>query len=99
MAEYSEGYEYGQKVNVYIKKIDKEKINVKIFNISELNAPVHKGDYVGKLCVYIDDEKIVELTISANISIGKLEFIDYLKSYIINNINNMQMGLWLVTYI
>ena len=81
--------------NYYIpvKKIDKEKINVKIFNISELNAPVHKGDYVGKLCVYIDDEKIVELTISANISIGKLEFIDYLKSYIINNINNMQMGL------
>ena len=81
--------------NYYIpvKKIDKEKINVKIFNISELNAPVHKGDYVGKLCVYIDDEKIVELTISANISIGKLEFIDYLKSYIINNINNMEKGL------
>ena len=30
MAEYSEGYEYGQKVNVYIKKIDKEKKKVKL---------------------------------------------------------------------
>ena len=30
MAEYSEGYEYGQKVNVYIKKIDKEKRKVKL---------------------------------------------------------------------
>lgn len=30
MAEYSEGYEYGQKVNVYIKKIDNEKKKVKL---------------------------------------------------------------------
>lgn len=30
MAEYSEGYEYGQKVNVYIKKIDNEKRKVKL---------------------------------------------------------------------
>lgn len=30
MAEYSEGYEYGQRVNVYIKKIDKEKKKVKL---------------------------------------------------------------------
>ena len=30
MAEYTEGYEYGQKVNVYIKKIDKEKKKVKL---------------------------------------------------------------------
>ena len=30
IAEYSEGYEYGQKVNVYIKKIDKEKKKVKL---------------------------------------------------------------------
>ena len=30
MAEYSDGYEYGQKVNVYIKKIDKERKKVKL---------------------------------------------------------------------
>ena len=30
MAEYSEGYQYGQKVNVYIKKIDTEKKKVKL---------------------------------------------------------------------
>lgn len=30
MAEYSEGYEYGQKVNVYIKKIDNAKKKVKL---------------------------------------------------------------------
>ena len=30
MAEYSEGYKYGQKVNVYIKKIDSQKKKVKL---------------------------------------------------------------------
>ena len=30
MAEYSEGLEYGQEVNVHIKKIDKEKRKVKL---------------------------------------------------------------------
>ncbi len=30
MAEYEEGYQYGQKVDVYIKKIDKEKKKVKL---------------------------------------------------------------------
>ena len=30
MAEYSEGLEYGQEVNVYIKKIDKDKRKVKL---------------------------------------------------------------------
>lgn len=30
MAEYSEGYEYGQRVNVYIKKIDTQKKKVKL---------------------------------------------------------------------
>ncbi len=30
MAEYSEGYQYGQKVNVYIKKIDSQKKKVKL---------------------------------------------------------------------
>ena len=30
MAEYSEGYKYGQKVNVYIKKIDNQKKKVKL---------------------------------------------------------------------
>ena len=76
-----------------IKKLDKDKINVKIFNISEFNAPVNKNDYVGKLCVYICEEKVLELTISADITIDKLEFIDYLKNFIINNINNMQAAI------
>ena len=30
MAEYSEGLEYGQEINVHIKKIDKEKRKVKL---------------------------------------------------------------------
>ena len=30
MAEYTEGYTYGQKVNVYIKKIDNERKKVKL---------------------------------------------------------------------
>ena len=30
MAEYSEGYEYGQNVNVYIKKIDMQKKKIKL---------------------------------------------------------------------
>ena len=72
------------------KKLDKEKINVKIFNISELTAPVQKGTYIGKLCVYIDNEKILELTISADKGIDELEFLDYLKSFIVNNIKNME---------
>ena len=76
-----------------IKKLDKEKINVKIFNINEVNAPVQKDAYIGKLCVYIDNEKILELTISTNKSIEKLEFIDYLKRLIVNNIKNMEIGI------
>ena len=73
-----------------IKKIDEEKVSVKIFNISEINAPVQKDDYIGKLCVYVDDDKVLELTISASKRIDKLEFLDYLKSFIINNFKNME---------
>ena len=73
-----------------IKKLDKEKINVKIFNISELTAPVQEGTYIGQLCVYIDNEKILELTISGDKGIDELEFLDYLKSFIVNNIKNME---------
>lgn len=76
-----------------IKKLDKEKINVKIFNINEITAPIQKDTYIGKLCVYIDDEKILELTISTDKAINKLEFIDYLKSFIVNNIKNMEIGI------
>lgn len=76
-----------------IKKLDREKINVKIFNLSEINAPVQKDAYIGKLCVYNDNEKILELTISVNKSIEKLEFIDYLKNFIINNIKNMESAI------
>lgn len=72
-----------------IRKLDKEKINVKIFDINELNAPVQKDTYIGKLCVYIESEKILELTITANNSIEKMRFIDYLKDLIINNVANM----------
>ena len=73
-----------------IKKIDEEKVSVKIFNINEINAPVQKDDYIGKLCVYVDDDKVLELTISASKGIDKLEFLDYLKSFIINNFKNME---------
>ena len=73
-----------------IKKIDEEKVSVKIFNINEINAPVQKDDYIGKLCVYVDDDKVLELTISASKGIDKLEFLDYLKSLIINNFKNME---------
>ena len=73
-----------------IKKIDEEKVSVKIFNINEINAPVQKDDYIGKLCVYVDDDKVLELTISASKRIDKLEFLDYLKSFIINNFKNME---------
>lgn len=76
-----------------IKKLDKEKINVKIFNLSEINAPVQKDAYIGKLCVYNNNEKILELTISADKDVKKLEFIDYLKSFIVNNIMNMEKGI------
>ena len=76
-----------------IKKLDREKINVKIFNLSEINAPVQKDSYIGKLCVYNDNEKILELTISVNKSIEKLEFIDYLKNFIINNIRDMERAI------
>lgn len=76
-----------------VRKLDKEKLNVKIFNISELNAPIPKDTYIGKLCVYIDNEKILELTIKANNSIEKMRFIDYLKNFIINNITNMEIGI------
>ena len=76
-----------------IKKLDREKINVKIFNLSEINAPVQKNSYIGKLCVYNDKEKILELTISTKKSIEKLKFIDYLKNFIINNIKNMENAI------
>lgn len=76
-----------------VRKLDKEKLNVKIFNISELNAPIPKDTYIGKLCVYIDNEQILELTIKANNSIEKMRFIDYLKNFIINNITNMEIGI------
>ena len=47
----------------------------------------------GKLCVYNDKEKILELTISTKKSIEKLKFIDYLKNFIINNIKNMENAI------
>ena len=73
-----------------IKKVDEGKVNVKIFNIDEVTAPVQKDDYIGKLCVYVDNDKVLELTITVNKGIGKLEFTDYLKSFIVNNFRNME---------
>lgn len=35
MAEYKEGYEYGQEVNVYIKKIDNEKKKIKLMILNK----------------------------------------------------------------
>ena len=73
-----------------IKKVDEGKINVKIFNIDEVTAPVAKDSYIGKLCVYVGNDKVLELTISVNKGIDKLEFMDYLKEFIINNYKNME---------
>ena len=78
---------------VPIKKVDKQKINVKIFNVDEINAPVQKDDYIGKLCVYVDDNKVLELTISVNKGIDKLEFFDYFKNFLINNFKNMEKAI------
>lgn len=76
-----------------IKKIDKDNIDVKIYNIKEIPAPVHKNTYVGKLCVFIKNEKILELDIYAEKEIGKLEFFDYLRIFITNNISNMEKAM------
>ena len=76
-----------------IKKLDREKINVKIYNLDEVNAPVEKDSYIGKICVYNDNEKIIEVTIRTNKSIEKLNVIDYLKNFIINNIRNMEKAI------
>lgn len=76
-----------------IKKIDKDNIDVKIYNIKEIPAPVHKNTYVGKLCVFIKNEKILELDIYAEKEIGKLEFLDYLRIFITNNISNMEKAM------
>ena len=78
---------------VPIKKVDEQKINVKIFNVDEINAPVQKDDYIGKLCVYVDDNKVLELTISVNKGIDKLEFFDYFKNFLINNFKNMEKAI------
>lgn len=78
---------------VPIKKVDEQKINVKIFNVDEINAPVQKDDYIGKLCVYVDDNKVLELTISVNKGIDKLEFFDYFKNFLINNFTNMEKAI------
>lgn len=78
---------------VPIKKVDEQKINVKIFNVDEINAPVQKDDYIGKLCVYVDDNKVLELTISVNKGIDKLEFFDYFKNFFINNFKNMEKAI------
>ena len=76
-----------------IKKIDKDNINIKIYNIKEVSAPVHKNAYIGKLCVYIKDEKILELDICAEKEIDKLGFLDYLKIFVTNNISNMEKAM------
>ncbi len=78
---------------VPIKKVDEQKINVKIFNVDEINAPVQKDDYIGKLCVYVEDNKVLELTISVNKGIDKLEFFDYFKNFLINNFKNMEKAI------
>lgn len=85
-----------QKVdNTYypIKKIDKDNINIKIYNIKEISAPVHKNAYIGKLCVYIKDEKILELDICTEKEIDKLKIFDYLRIFITNNISNMEKAM------
>lgn len=76
-----------------IKKIDKDNINIKIYNIKEVSAPVHKNAYIGKLCVYIKNEKILELDICSEKEIDKLGFLDYLKIFVTNNISNMEKGV------
>ena len=54
---------------------------------------MHKNTYVGKLCVFIKNEKILELDIYAEKEIGKLEFLDYLRIFITNNISNMEKAM------
>ena len=67
--------------NYYIP-IEKKKmsnIEIKIFNLYEVTAPLPKDSYIGKLCVYIDKEKIIELNITTAKTIEALDFFDYLK--------------------
>lgn len=76
-----------------IKKIDKDNIDIKIYNIKEIYAPVHRNAYIGKLCIYIRNEKILELDICTEKEIDKLEFLDYLRIFITNNISNMEKAM------
>ena len=54
---------------------------------------MHKNAYIGKLCVYIKNEKILELDICSEKEIDKLGFLDYLKIFVTNNISNMEKGV------
>ena len=56
-------------------------------------SPVHKNAYIGKLCVYIKNEKILELDICSEKEIDKLGFLDYLKIFVTNNISNMEKAM------
>lgn len=76
-----------------IKKKDKEKLNVKIYNLENLEAPIEKGTYIGKLCVYIGEEKIMDINILSNTKVVRLNFIDYLLNLYINNISYMEKSI------
>ncbi len=62
-----------------IKKMEKEDIEIKIFNLKEIKAPLQKNSYIGKLCVYLNKEKVMELNITTAKEIEALDFWDYLK--------------------
>ena len=79
--------------NIPIKKQDIDNLKVEIFALKEIEAPIYVDDYIGKIIVYNDEEKLYELCIRSDVDIARLTFFDYFYNLLKDNIVNMEEAM------
>lgn len=75
---------------ITIEKSKENNIYVQIDSINYLEAPVEEDMVIGKLRIFVGDEKKVELDILNGIKIEKMNLLNYYKELFFNNFNNME---------
>lgn len=80
----------------YYMAVEKEKIDkisYKYEKINELNAPIPKGEYIGKISIYLEKEKIKEIIINMPQNIEKKTFFDYFQNLSKINVEKYEIRL------
>ena len=80
----------GTETSFEVLAAEEENIHAKIKKVTVLEAPVEKGQKVGTLTYYIDDEMIKEYSVVTDENISRLSyeniFVEIIKKFLIFNI-------------